>query len=78
MKRRAFLQSVAVSAAAVSLTEPSSQAAPSANDKITICVTGVRGRGGSLLETFTAIPEVTVKYVCDLDAQVLASRVAQV
>src|SRR6185295_1215471 len=29
-------------------------------------------------ETFVAIPEVAVKYVCDLDAQVLASRVAQI
>src|SRR6188768_2496995 len=49
MKRHTFLQPVAVSAAAVSLTERCIRAAPSVNDKITICVTGVRGRGGRLL-----------------------------
>ena len=79
MKCRTFLGSSAATAAAFSLAASStSQAAPSANDKITICVTGVRGRGGSLLETFAAIPEVTVKYVCDIDEEVLATRVAQI
>ena len=79
MNRRTFLGSTAATAATISLAAiNSARSAPSPSDKITICVTGVRGRGGSLLETFAAIPEVTVKYVCDLDAQVLASRVAQV
>jgi predicted dehydrogenase len=77
MHRRTFLQSSAVAAAAAAMTQ-SARAAPSANDKITVCVAGVRGRGGSLLETFAAIPEVTVKYICDLDPQVLVSRSAQI
>lgn len=78
MHRRAFLQSSAAAAAALGTLSPAARSAPSPNDKITVCVMGVRGRGGSLLETFANIPEVAVKYVCDLDAQVLASRVAQI
>jgi hypothetical protein len=70
MNRRSFLQSSAAVAGALSLAANSAKSAPGPNDKINVCITGVRGRGGSLLETFAAIPEVTVKYVCDLDAQV--------
>ena len=33
---------------------------------------GVRGRGGGVLSTFASLPEVEVRYVCDLDEQVLA------
>jgi hypothetical protein len=50
----------------------------SPHDKISICMMGVRGRGGSVLSTFASIPEVEVKYVCDIDESVLASRVAGV
>ncbi len=78
MHRRSFLRTSAVSAAAIALTEQVARSAVAANDKITVCVVGVRGRGGSLLETFFSLPDVTVKYVCDLDATVLASRCGQV
>lgn len=52
--------------------------AAAANDKITICMMGVRGRGGSVLSTFAAQPDVVVKYVCDIDENVLRQRSAQV
>ena len=50
----------------------------SPNDKITLCMMGVNGRGGSVLATFASIPEVEVKYVCDIDEKVLSSRIAGV
>jgi len=46
----------------------------SPNDRISICVMGLRGRGGSLLSTFASLPEVDVTYVCDIDEGVLQAR----
>ncbi|MCA9226716.1 MAG: Gfo/Idh/MocA family oxidoreductase, partial [Planctomycetales bacterium] len=60
------------------MTETARQARAAANDRVVVCVAGVRGRGGSLLSTFAAQPDVEVKYVCDLDAGVLQSRAGQV
>jgi predicted dehydrogenase len=77
MKRRDFLTGSAAAIATVAMASQS-QGKLLANDKITICVAGVKGRGGSLLSTFSSQPDVDVKYVCDLDLSVLASRVAQV
>jgi predicted dehydrogenase len=53
------------------------KAAP-ANDRVTVAVAGVRGRGGGLLHTFAGLPEVDVKYVCDVDRSVLDRRAAEV
>lgn len=47
-------------------------------DRITVAVAGVRGRGGGLLRTFAALPDVDVKYVCDVDQSVRESRAAGV
>ncbi len=82
MKRRQFLQSasqsLAAGAAVTLLTSQPRKAHADANDKVTVCVTGVRGRGNSLLKTFASLPTVDVKYVCDLDESVLNSRADQV
>jgi predicted dehydrogenase len=66
--------------AAIGLTgaSPADDATRGANDRIVVGVMGVRGRGGALLSTFAEMPDVTVKYICDVDAQVLDSRVQQV
>jgi predicted dehydrogenase len=77
MKRREFLAGSAAAVATVAMTRPSRAKLP-ANDKITVCVTGVRGRGGHLLNTFSSQPDIDVKYVCDLDLGVLNSRISQV
>lgn len=74
MDRRDFLYGATAAATAV-LTTPA-RAAP--NDRITVCVMGVRGRGGNLLSTFAALPDIDVKYVCDIDEGVLNSGVTQV
>lgn len=81
MQRREFLRDgtlvAGLAAGAVWIDETllrarQAQAAP--NDKVTVCVAGVRGRGNSLLRTFAALPTVEVKYVCDIDERVLAER----
>jgi predicted dehydrogenase len=74
MNRRYFFAASTSLAAASLLT----QRAVAANDQVNVCVTGVRGRGGGLLQVFAALPEVNVKYVCDLDAEVLGSRIEAV
>ena len=77
MDRRTFLHgSAAATALALSQDAPA-RANRSPNDRVTVCVMGVRGRGGSLLKTFSALPDVDVKYVCDLDESVLAGGVSQ-
>ena len=73
MKRREFIQG----SAAAGITLATSAAAAGrelANDRITVAVAGVRGRGGSLLAAFASRSNVDVKYVCDVDQGVLDSR----
>lgn len=72
MDRRTFLQAAA--AAAGLSVQAARGAVRSPNDRVSICVMGLRGRGGSLLSTFAALPEVDVTYVCDIDERVLQSR----
>ena len=71
MDRRNFLQAAAVAGLS---TRPAHGAIRSPNDRISVCVMGLRGRGGSLLSTFASLPEVDVTYVCDIDERVLQSR----
>jgi predicted dehydrogenase len=77
MQRRDFIKGSAAAIATVAMAAQA-QGKQLANDKITVCVAGVKGRGGSLLNTFASQSDVEVKYVCDLDLGVLQSRVAQV
>lgn len=71
MDRRAFLQA----AAAAGLCATTARGATrSPNERISVCVMGLRGRGGSLLSTFASLPEVDVTYVCDIDDRVLQGR----
>lgn len=72
MDRRAFLQGAAA-AAGLSVTAARSEER-SPNDRISICVMGLRGRGGHLLNTFASLPDVDITYVCDVDKGVLDSR----
>ncbi len=73
MDRRRFL--TATAATSLSLATATRRAA-GANDRITVAVAGVRGRGGTLLKTFAAHPDVDVKYVCDVDQRAMEQRVA--
>jgi predicted dehydrogenase len=78
MHRRSFLESSAAAGLIAALSSVAANKAVAANDKIAIGMVGVRGRGGSVLSTFAALPEVEVRYVCDLDESVLQSRIAQI
>jgi predicted dehydrogenase len=82
MDRRQFLSrssQVALGAAAASAALAQiSQAKAAPNDRVVVCVAGVRGRGNGLLHTFASLPQVDVKYVCDLDESVLGSRTEQI
>ncbi len=59
-RRYFFLGSAAASAAAA-------QTAVSANDKVSVGVVGVGGRGRALLRDFTSLPDVELKAICDAD-----------
>ena len=76
MQRRRFLQATA--AAALLGTAARANRAAEANDRIGVCVMGLRGRGGGLLNEFASLPDVEVRYVCDVDANVLDSRAKQI
>ena len=76
MFRRDFLTASA-GAAALAVSQKAS-GAPLANDRITVAVAGVRGRGNGLLKTFASRPRVDVKYVCDVDESVLRQRTDEV
>lgn len=80
MNRRQFLNQTSASAVAVAATtlvRPRAEAKNLLNGKITVCCTGVRGRGNSLLHSFGAEPDVEVKYVCDIDEKVLMARTGE-
>jgi len=79
MDRREFLGRTAQgAAAAVGLSLTSSMAKAAANDRVSVAVAGVRGRGGGLLRTFASLPQVDVTYVCDVDQRVLNERCDEV
>jgi len=79
MKRREVLQAAAGLAAVSAATEFGlTGRAAEDNDRITVGVMGVRGRGGSLLMAFAAQPDVEVAYICDVDAKTLDARAKQV
>jgi predicted dehydrogenase len=77
MDRRQFL-SRAGAAVAVTTLGASQAAKAAVNERVAVCVMGVRGRGNALLNAFASLPTVDVKYVCDLDETVLKSRTDQV
>lgn len=74
MDRRTFLQGTAAAGVSFAASRAVGRAA---NDRVSVCVMGLRGRGGSLLQTFASLPQVDVTYVCDVDANVLDSRAEQ-
>lgn len=52
--------------------------AAAANDKIVLCIVGVRGRGRMLAEDFAKRPDCDVAYLADVDRSVLDSRAAMI
>jgi len=81
MDRREFLTHGTSAAAAMALAANTVSRArgarTAANDRITVAVMGVRGRGNNLLQEFARRRDVEVKYICDLDRSVLEKRVEE-
>ncbi len=82
MDRRTLLKG-SLASAGLSLAGPmlgasGRRARAASNERIAVGVMGVRGQGGQLLHTFAALPEVEVKYICDLDQRVLAARTKEI
>jgi predicted dehydrogenase len=81
VKRREFLQAaggLAAVGAGVSQGVALQEKPAAPTECIGVGVMGLRGRGGALLTAFAAMPDVEVRYVCDVDAKVLASRARQI
>ena len=76
--RRSFLESSAATGLVAALSAAASKKAHAANDKVALCMMGVRGRGGGVLSTFASLSEVEVRYVCDIDEQVREAAIARV
>lgn len=78
MNRRDFLaQSSTAATLAMAAQLQAAEKPVAANDQITLAAIGVRGRGGHVLSTFASLPEVNVKYICDVDQNVLGQRTEQ-
>ncbi|MGQ9634162.1 MAG: Gfo/Idh/MocA family protein [Bryobacteraceae bacterium] len=70
MNRRYFIMSATAAAAAA---RPSGL--KSANDTIRVGIVGLRSRGGDHIKGFASLPNVEVAALCDVDQNILESRV---
>ena len=89
ISRRAFATRLGAAAAAVAgrdLLRPpragAQQAAPAAgarvigaNDRVVLAVVGVRGQGNALKRGFARLPNVEIKTLCDIDANLAPERI---
>jgi predicted dehydrogenase len=79
--RRKFLKTAAALVGPAVLSRApatwASGAAAKPNDRIQLAAVGVRGRGNNLLTRFSAMPDVDMRYVCDIDQNVLAKRLKE-
>lgn len=74
--RRGFLGATAAVAAG---TLPGPRPArASANERVRVCVVGVRGRGLSLARSFAAQPDAVVTHVCDVNENVFGTAIEAV
>jgi predicted dehydrogenase len=66
--RRDFLTTTA--AAGLAMASPA-LAKAAANERINLCVIGIRGRGGSLAKGFAGLPNAQVTHICDVNEPLL-------
>jgi predicted dehydrogenase len=72
MNRRFFLIGSAAAAA------PPWRAAASPNDTVRVACVGVRGQGNSHIQAYSAMPNVEIAAVCDVDESVLDKRLGEI
>jgi len=75
IKRRTFLKSASAAAAASPLLWGTSKSWAGANDRVRIGVIGIRGQGQAHIRQFSAIENVEVSALCDVDENLFAERV---
>ncbi|HPF02179.1 MAG TPA: Gfo/Idh/MocA family oxidoreductase, partial [Bacteroidales bacterium] len=75
--RRDFIKKSAGAAALLSMPTIVSSSVFGANDKTTVAVIGVNGRGGSHISGFMQQPDSEVVCLCDCDLNVLNRRVSE-
>jgi predicted dehydrogenase len=68
LSRRTFLGHTAVAGTALAL-RPRLRAAASPGDKIVVGIMGVNGRGADHARSFSALPNVEIAYLCDVDTR---------
>ncbi|MBI1792043.1 MAG: Gfo/Idh/MocA family oxidoreductase [Acidobacteria bacterium] len=74
MNRRHFL----VSSAAAAGTQLATKGLASANDTVRVACVGVRGQGNSHIKAYSAMTNVEIAAVCDVDEKVLNERIGQI
>jgi predicted dehydrogenase len=72
--RRSFIKKSAGAAALLSMPSIVPANVFGANDKVTIAVIGINGRGASHIEGYMELPNAEVTCLCDCDLKVLESR----
>jgi predicted dehydrogenase len=75
ISRRDFLRGATAATVAAGVGTFSINVA-GANEKVVLGVMGIRGRGNDLMKGFGKRPDVTIKYLCDIDSNLFADRVA--
>jgi len=79
VSRRNFLSNSAKTAAAgAALSALSYKNVLGANDRITMAVIGIRGRGRAHYRNFLQMPNIRVKTLCDVDERLFPERVKEV
>src|SRR5437867_5217853 len=73
MNRRHFLTSSTLAGAQLA-----THALASANDTVRVACVGVRGQGGAHIKAYSAMPNVEIAAVCDVDESVLNMRLGEI
>jgi predicted dehydrogenase len=77
MNRRHFVQSV-IASAAVARNFASERQPVAESEKVNVAFIGIRGRGKALIGAFSALADVNIAYLCDVDSRVLETVGAEV
>src|SRR5229473_6366554 len=73
MNRRYFIASSAMAGAQLA-----TKGLASANDTVRVACVGVRGQGNSHIKAYSAMPNVEIAAVCDVDESVLEMRLEEI
>src|SRR6266704_3629963 len=73
MNRRHFLTSSTLAG-----TQLATHALAGANDTVRVACVGVRGQGGAHIKAYSAMPNVEIAAVCDVDESVLNMRLNEI